>query len=74
MHTSMIKGGLAVALVTIVTVATLAGQQAPASAPAQPRPFNVAKNVGPNAYDVAPDWALPYPKAGYTWGSVPGSP
>ena len=21
---------------------------------------------------MAPDWALPYPKAGYTWGSVPG--
>src|SRR3954466_8528038 len=23
-------------------------------------------------YDVVPNWSLPYPKAGYTWGSVPG--
>src|SRR5829696_9909665 len=23
-------------------------------------------------YDVAPNWSLPYPKAGYAWGSVPG--
>ena len=23
-------------------------------------------------YDVVPNWSLPYPKAGYAWGSVPG--
>ena len=23
-------------------------------------------------YDVVPDWGMPYPKTGYTWGSVPG--
>ena len=23
-------------------------------------------------YDVVPSWSLPYPKAGYAWGSVPG--
>jgi hypothetical protein len=26
----------------------------------------------PFDYDVAPNWSLPYPKTGYTWGSVPG--
>ena len=45
---------------------SLTGQQPP------PRPFSVVQKVGPNDYDVAPDWALPYPKAGYAWGSVPG--
>jgi hypothetical protein len=61
-------------LAAIAAAATIAapvgGQQA---APAPPRrPFNVVQNVGPNAYEAAPDWALPYPKDGYTWGSVPG--
>lgn len=32
----------------------------------------VLDKIGPNDYDVAPNWALPYPKAGYAWGSVPG--
>jgi len=43
--------------------------QAPAPAP---RPFSVLDRLEPNAYDVAPDWSLPYPREGYTWGSVPG--
>ena len=47
---------------------TLAGQQ-PAPTP---RPFSVAVKIGANDYNVAPDWALPYPKDGYAWGSVPG--
>lgn len=32
----------------------------------------LAENIGPNAYDVVSNWALPYPKAGYAWGSNPG--
>jgi 6-bladed beta-propeller len=28
--------------------------------------------MGPFDYDVVPNWSLPYPKAGYAWGSVPG--
>jgi len=38
----------------------------------QRRPFSVAQKTGPNDYDVTPNWALPYPKEGYAWGSVPG--
>jgi len=33
---------------------------------------NVITKMDANDYDVAPDWSLPYPKAGYAWGSVPG--
>jgi streptogramin lyase len=36
----------------------------------QQRPLT--ERVDANAYDVVPDWALPYPKAGYAWGSNPG--
>lgn len=32
----------------------------------------VVEKMGANAYNVAPNWSLPYPKDGYTWGSVPG--
>jgi DNA-binding beta-propeller fold protein YncE len=42
---------------------TLAGQQ---------KPFSIVQNIGPNDYDVAPNWSLPYPRDGYAWGSVPG--
>jgi streptogramin lyase len=63
----MYKSLIALAAAALVLPIGTAGQQ-----PAAPRPFNVAQNVGPNAYDVAPDWSLPYPTAGYTWGSVPG--
>ena len=49
---------------------TITGQQPPTQL--QPRPFNVLQKVGPNDYNAAPDWALPYPKDGYAWGSVPG--
>ena len=40
----------------------------------QQRPFSVLEKMDPNAYDVSPDWTLPYVRAneGYTWGSVPG--
>jgi NHL repeat len=51
-----------VAAVAAISV-TLAGQQ---------RPFSVAQKIGLNDYDVAPNWALPYPMEGYAWGSVPG--
>jgi sugar lactone lactonase YvrE len=30
------------------------------------------EEIEPNAYDVVPNWALPYPKEGYAWGSNPG--
>ena len=36
------------------------------------RGARVADRIGVNAYDVVPGWSLPYPKAGYAWGSVPG--
>ena len=32
----------------------------------------VPELMGPFDYDVVPNWSLPYPKAGYAWGSVPG--
>jgi 6-bladed beta-propeller len=32
----------------------------------------VPELMGAFDYDVVPNWSLPYPKAGYTWGSVPG--
>lgn len=56
--------GGAVAL-TIALGATVSTQQAP-------RPFAVLEKMEPFDYDVAPSWSLPYPRAGYTWGSVPG--
>ncbi len=58
------------ALAALTPMGLIAQQTAPAR-PA-PRPFNVVKNVEPNDYNPAPNWALPYPKEGYTWGSVPG--
>ena len=42
-------------------------QQAPA-----PQRQPIVVKIGPNDYDVVPNWSLPYPKAGYAWGSVPG--
>jgi len=45
------------------------GQQPP---PAPPAPQPLLERIGPNAYDVVANWALPYPKAGYAWGSNPG--
>ena len=32
----------------------------------------VITKMEPFDYDVAKDWSLPYAKAGYAWGSVPG--
>jgi DNA-binding beta-propeller fold protein YncE len=39
-----------------------------------PQGQRVVTNIDPFAYDVVPNWSLPYPRAneGYTWGSVPG--
>jgi hypothetical protein len=37
-----------------------------------PAPQPLAEKIGPNAYDPVPNWALPYPKPGYAWGSNPG--
>jgi len=48
---------------------SLRGQQPP---PAPPAPQPLLERIGPNAYDVVANWALPYPKAGYAWGSNPG--
>jgi sugar lactone lactonase YvrE len=36
------------------------------------RPLRVETHMDPFDYDVVPNWSLPYPKAGYAWGSVPG--
>jgi hypothetical protein len=70
-RTSAIPTAAAVAIAAVTFSVSFSAQQAPAGR-GTPRPFSVAQNVGPNAYDVAPDWSLPYPKAGYAWGSVPG--
>ena len=40
--------------------ASLSGQQ------------RVITKIDPFDYDVAPNWSLPYAKANYAWGSVPG--
>ena len=40
--------------------ASLSGQQ------------RVITKIDPFDYDVTPNWSLPYPKANYAWGSVPG--
>lgn len=32
----------------------------------------VVERISAFDYDVVPNWSLPYPKAGYAWGSVPG--
>jgi DNA-binding beta-propeller fold protein YncE len=37
-----------------------------------PRPLRVPEQMSAFDYDVVPNWSLPYPKAGYAWGSVPG--
>jgi DNA-binding beta-propeller fold protein YncE len=52
----------------IVSVVTLLGT----SVLTQPRSQRVVEHMDPFDYDVAPNWSLPYPKTGYTWGSVPG--
>jgi DNA-binding beta-propeller fold protein YncE len=70
-RTSVIPTAAAVAIAAVTFSVPFSAQQAPAGR-GTPRPFSVAQNVGPNAYDVAPDWSLPYPKPGYAWGSVPG--
>jgi hypothetical protein len=49
-----------IAAAVVVLGGSLSGQQ------------RVITKVDPFDYDVVPDWSLPYPKAGYTWGSVPG--
>jgi sugar lactone lactonase YvrE len=41
-------------------------------APGQQQRQQVLDKIGPNDYDVVPNWGLPYPKAGYAWGSIPG--
>jgi DNA-binding beta-propeller fold protein YncE len=63
---------MARSLLRVAAAITVLGGTFAAQQPQQPRPFNVVRKVGPNAYDAAPDWALPYPRDGYTWGSVPG--
>jgi DNA-binding beta-propeller fold protein YncE len=39
---------------------------------AQPSTQLVEDKIDPHPYDVVPNWSLPYPTAGYTWGSNPG--
>ncbi len=59
----MRKLGLLVSLALVTSAGgSMGGQQA------QP----ILDKIGPNAYDVVADWALPYPKAGYAFGSLPG--
>lgn len=55
------------AAILVALGASVATQQPPA-----PRPFAVLEKMEPFDYDVAPNWSLPYPREGYTWGSVPG--
>lgn len=55
-----IKGWRLGAAAVLLLSASLAGQQ------------RVITKMDPFDYDVVPDWSLPYPKTGYTWGSVPG--
>ncbi len=62
---------LIVVAALVGSAGVLAGQQASSQQPPR-RPFSVEQKIGPNDYDVAPNWGLPYPKAGYAWGSVPG--
>jgi hypothetical protein len=40
--------------------------------PAAPSQQLVENRIDPNPYEPVPDWSLPYPKAGYAWGSNPG--
>jgi hypothetical protein len=37
-----------------------------------PNALRVPELMSAFDYDVVPNWSLPYPKAGYAWGSVPG--
>ena len=55
---------LAVPAILMILGVSLLSQQR------QPQPVLV--KMGANDYDVVKDFALPYPKAGYAWGSVPG--
>lgn len=55
------------AAILVALGASVATQQQPA-----PRPFAVLEKMEPFDYDVVPNWSLPYPREGYTWGSVPG--
>src|SRR5262245_52650300 len=59
-------------LIALSGYASLAAwiQQPPAPTP--PQPQNIVEKIDPNPYNVVPNWALPYPKAGYAWGSNPG--
>ncbi len=42
------------------------------AAPAPPSRQLVEEKMQPNAYEPVVGWSLPYPKAGYAWGSNPG--
>lgn len=53
----------------LATLAVLAVLGAAVSSQ-QRRPL--VERIGPNDYDVVPNWGLPYGKAGYAWGSLPG--
>ena len=56
----MRKSGWMVWVAVAALSVSLSGQQ------------RVITKMEPFDYDVAPDWSLPYPKANYAWGSVPG--
>ena len=49
----------------VVLGATVSTQQ-------RARELRVPELMSAFDYDVVPNWSLPYPKAGYAWGSVPG--
>lgn len=59
-----------VALFSALVLVAAAQAPAPRAPAAAPRPL--LERIGANAYEVVPDWSLPYPKAGYAWGSNPG--
>jgi peptidylamidoglycolate lyase len=61
------------AFLGLILIAAVFVSQADSQQPAAPRtPQPLAEKIGPNAYDPVPNWALPYPKPGYAWGSNPG--
>lgn len=60
------RGFVSAAVVVVATVGLVVSLGAAISAQRVPLLMSAFD------YDVVPDWGMPYPKTGYTWGSVPG--
>jgi hypothetical protein len=58
--------------IAAAAILTIAGSGLTGQQPNSPQRQTVLNKIGPNDYDVVPNFALPYPKAGYAWGSIPG--